>query len=297
MGNFFNELRSFNSIPRELVFDKTLSDRARFVYVYMSCKPEYWEFFLDTMAKEIGYSVDTLRKYINELVASGWIEKGCQKNNNGKFGAVEYILKATKFSDTEKTRHGKNTTQNNNIPNNSNTSIETINIKEINNKKELKEKFAEFVKLYKKLTGKNVRGIETEFNDFSKRHKDWKEVVPYLSLAIRRESKDRAEAKAKHVFFPEPKMLQTYLGKQRAWEMYVTIGEDLSTINSTYTPQGRTIWFNEGTRSYWTDDNFYYGTISDGYDDETRPDGATLTLNNARGDIYWDKKTKKWNKK
>lgn len=65
---------------------------------------------------------------------------------------------------------------------------------------------------------------------------------------------------------------------------------------TTYTPQGRTIWFNEGTKSYWTTDNFYYETISDGYDDDTRPDGATLTLNNARGDIKWNKKTKKWGK-
>ena len=65
----------------------------------------------------------------------------------------------------------------------------------------------------------------------------------------------------------------------------------------TYTPQGRTIWYNEATKSYWTDDNFYYSTISDGYDDNNRPDGATLTLNNARGDIRWNSNTKKWDKK
>lgn len=64
-----------------------------------------------------------------------------------------------------------------------------------------------------------------------------------------------------------------------------------------YSPQGRSIWFNEGTQSYWSDDNFYYETISDGYDDDNRPDGATLTLNNARGDIRWNSTTKKWEKK
>lgn len=66
---------------------------------------------------------------------------------------------------------------------------------------------------------------------------------------------------------------------------------------NVYTPQGRTIWFNESTQSYWSDDNFYYGTISDGYTDDNRPDGATLTLNNARGDIKWNANTKKWGKK
>lgn len=61
-----------------------------------------------------------------------------------------------------------------------------------------------------------------------------------------------------------------------------------------YTPQGRTIWFNEETKSYWSMDNFYYGVISDGYTDDNRPNGATITLNNARGDIRWDSETKKW---
>lgn len=71
----------------------------------------------------------------------------------------------------------------------------------------------------------------------------------------------------------------------------------MNGADSEYTPQGRTIWFNEETKSYWSDDNFYYGTISDGYDDESRPDGATLTLNNARGDIRWNGITKQWEEK
>jgi hypothetical protein len=61
-----------------------------------------------------------------------------------------------------------------------------------------------------------------------------------------------------------------------------------------YTPQGRSIWFNEETKSYWSDDNFYYGVISDGYTDDNRPNGATITLNNGRGRIQWDAKSKEW---
>lgn len=278
-------------IPIEIWKDKNLSwnEKILFLEIDSFTTMERDCYISDEHISEfLGISTTNANKTLSSLIKKGYVVKT-------RFdGRKRYVRSALSYS-TDLTCQNQQTP----CAHNNNTTIDsnTISTNTITNKKELKEKFAEFVKLYKKLTGKNVRGIETEFNDFSKRHKDWKEVVPYLSLAIRRESKDRAEAKAKHVFFPEPKMLQTYLGKQRAWEMYVTIGEDLSTINSTYAPQGRTIWFNEGTRSYWTDDNFYYGTISDGYDDETRPDGATLTLNNARGDIYWDKKTKKWNKK
>ena len=80
MGNFKNELHNFQNVPRDLVFDSSLSDRARFVYLFMACKPEGWDFYLEPMAKDIGYSTETLRKYINELVASGWLLKGAQQN-------------------------------------------------------------------------------------------------------------------------------------------------------------------------------------------------------------------------
>lgn len=122
MGNFVNKLSNYQVIPRELIFDNTLSDRARFVYCYMASKPNGWDFYMNPMAKEIGYSVETLRKYINELVENGWLVKGEQKNE-GLFGAVTYTLNdsktqneeessdGTKNSDTEKIRHGENPTQ------------------------------------------------------------------------------------------------------------------------------------------------------------------------------------------
>lgn len=113
MAKVYNELKNYKNVPRELVFDKALSDRARFVYVFMACKPNDWNFFLEPMAKEIGYSVDTLRKYINELIKSGWVEKGEQQTEKGKFGATEYVIKATKKTDTENFRHGELPTRKN----------------------------------------------------------------------------------------------------------------------------------------------------------------------------------------
>ena len=121
MSNFINGLKKFQVIPRELVFDNSLSDRARFVYCFMASKPDGWDFLLNPMAKELGYSVETLRKYINELIDGGWLKKG-EQNNDGKFGAVVYTLLSTKKADmeeiptrkkadTEKSRHGENPTQ------------------------------------------------------------------------------------------------------------------------------------------------------------------------------------------
>lgn len=64
----------------------------------MASKPEGWDFFLEPMAQELGYSKDTLRKYIKELIECGWLEKGEQDKSNGnRFGAVEYTLNDIKI--------------------------------------------------------------------------------------------------------------------------------------------------------------------------------------------------------
>ena len=70
----------------------------------MASKPYGWDFLLNPMAKELGYGVETLRKYINELIDGGWLKKG-EQNNDGKFGAVVYTLLSAKNTDSEKTRH------------------------------------------------------------------------------------------------------------------------------------------------------------------------------------------------
>lgn len=120
MAKFKNENKQFSSTPISLINDDTIPDRARFIYVYMNAKPEGWEFFHEPMAKALKIGVDTLKKYIDILIERGWLEKGDQQNEKGKFGAVEYTLKAfrkktsNKNTDTEKYRNGKIPQQDNN---------------------------------------------------------------------------------------------------------------------------------------------------------------------------------------
>lgn len=154
--------------------------------------------------------------------------------------------------------------------------------------------FTKFAQAYKRLTGKRIRGIDTEFSDFKSRHKDWKIVLPYLTTAIERESSERAKAAEMGKFFPEPKMLQTWLGKQRSWEMYVTIGEDIEQAESEYRPTARGFRWMEDKRMYLHTGQFFMGDLLDGYQPSERPDGATVMLNNARGVYRWNSSQQKW---
>lgn len=70
------------------------------------------------------------------------------------------------------------------------------------------------------------------------------------------------------------------------------------TINDVYMPSGNfAITWDDNLKAY-----LYIGFYSDGmmmpdgYDNDNRPDGAKLVLNNGRGTITWNKTTKTWNR-
>ena len=163
MSKVNNKTKGFGSIPRDVVYDKELSDRARFLYVYMACKPEEWEFYQDKVAEELGYGKDTLRKYLDELIIRGWITEN-EQQNDGKFGCLEYDIEVKrkvgnlpirKKADTEKTRNGKIPNQRNidNISSKQSLSDnkEIENKKRVSNdnqKKEYSDDFLAFWSLY-----------------------------------------------------------------------------------------------------------------------------------------------------
>lgn len=125
MAKFNNLTKGFQSIPNGLIFDSELTANARFLYCFMAAKPVGWEFLLEPLGKELHMGTGTVRKYINELIEHGWLERGEQSNgkdNGGRFGAREYTLKicsknkpniekpCAENTDTVNYRHGKNDT-------------------------------------------------------------------------------------------------------------------------------------------------------------------------------------------
>lgn len=133
-----NHNKGYESIPREVVYDTRLSFKARFLYVYMSCKPENWEFHLPVMAKEIGCSVNTLKGYLNELANIGWIiyEEQEQSEKTGQFKERNIVMpnyedvRDNEISVNKKHRTDKNTAR---VKTPYGQNDTTANNKEINN--------------------------------------------------------------------------------------------------------------------------------------------------------------------
>lgn len=75
------------------------------------------------------------------------------------------------------------------------------------------------------------------------------------------------------------------------------LGKGESTSN-VYVPSGNfAITWDDNLKAYLYIGFYSDGMIMpDGYDNDNRPDGAKLVLNNGRGTITWNKTTKTWNR-
>jgi len=114
MNKLNNKIKdNFTIIPNDIIRNKSLSDRARFIFCYMASMPDDWKFYQGVMAKELGYTKDTLRKYIEELLETGYLDRE-QRREVGKFDSYDYTLNfspCTKKADTVKVRDGKKPTR------------------------------------------------------------------------------------------------------------------------------------------------------------------------------------------
>ena len=241
-------------------------------------------------------SVDQIRGCIDRLVESGLVLKSNFFEDKMKktswYSLSDDILEL--FGETpnafrEKPNDlGKSQTEDNIIINYNNKNKEIYN-KECD--ENLFSVFSTFANEYKKLCGKHtVSGIKNLYEEFKKRHKDWKDVIPLLMPALKLEHQARTNATARKVFYPTPKNLSTYLGKQRAWEVWV---DEIAKHNDNqYTPQcdGVSLMWNDHAKCYMTPFEIY--SIADGYTNKDRPNGAVVMW---RGYKYiWNGENKEW---
>jgi hypothetical protein len=114
MNKVNNKIKeNFTTIPNSIIRNKSLSDRARFLFCYMASMPNDWQFYQSAMAKELGYTKDTLRKYMEELLSTGYLIRE-QRREKGKFDSYDYTINFSpcmENTDTVKNHSGKNPTR------------------------------------------------------------------------------------------------------------------------------------------------------------------------------------------
>jgi len=94
----------------------------------MASMPNDWQFYQSAMAKELNYSKDTLRKYMEELLATGYLIRE-QRREKGKFDSYDYTINFSpcmENTDTVKNGSGK-------IPNREKSTITNKDSEQRNN--------------------------------------------------------------------------------------------------------------------------------------------------------------------
>ena len=84
------------------------------------------------------------------------------------------------------------------------------------------------------------RGLEVEFSNFTKKHKDWKEIVPILYDRLSYQMACRAEKQLAGGFVPEWKNLQTWIN-QRCWDEEIAINNISNGINRRNNPSDEAV--------------------------------------------------------
>jgi len=89
--------------------------------------------------------------------------------------------------------------------------------KEYKKKEERKEIYKEKFEIFRKKYPGTKRGLETEYDNFKKKHKNYKEIIDLLLPAIENQIEIHIQKIKMEVFCPEYKHLQTWIN-QKCWE-------------------------------------------------------------------------------
>lgn len=87
---------------------------------------------------------------------------------------------------------------------------ETVEVETISEEEQMFDKFRRTYRGTK-------RGLQTEFTNFKKKHKDWREVLVILLPSYQAQQTKREQALRQGCFVPQEKNLSTYIN-QRCWE-------------------------------------------------------------------------------
>lgn len=125
------------------------------------------------------------------------------------------------LSKTDKLNCPEGTNYNKNIDNKNKPSLSNDNtpkgaeseIVEVETISEEEQMFDKFRRTYRG----TKRGLQTEFTNFKKKHKDWREVLVILLPSYQAQQTKREQALRQGCFVPQEKNLSTYIN-QRCWE-------------------------------------------------------------------------------
>ena len=278
---------NYTTISNVFLRDKKLSLKAKGLLATILSLPENWDFSIKGICATIKAGTTAVYSAIDELKEHGYCKVVTNRNEKGMIVGNDYTF--YEGPSMENLNVGNQTQINTNIslPNTKDTDNKEKNKEEEETNKELfeqcwiayrrKGKKGKSLQYWKKLTESEkqivlphikayVTSRELQYQqDFERyiRDKTFTTIVFLKNKVIYDPTRLDKKDKANEVYMP---LTDGALSFNEYYDCYMYVG-------------------------YWDGKH-----IPDGYDDDTRPDGASVTLNNGRGGICWSSKNKKWEK-
>ena len=168
----------------------------------------------EKLSSGTGLSVRNIRTALKNLESTGEVTRESTSQLT-KLTICKYGIYNNSDSQGDKPTDKQATNERQTNDKQATTDKKEKNLKNEKNEEELMA-FDYFRRGYKNAGG-NVRGNETEFKDFTKKHKDWRVVLPDLDSLLKCIINERVVKKRAGLFVPDWKHLKTWL-YNRCWE-------------------------------------------------------------------------------
>ena len=277
---------NYTTISNVFLRDKELSLKAKGLLATILSLPENWDFSIKGICATIKEGTTAVYSAIDELKEHGYCKVVTNRNEKGMIVGNDYTF----YEDPsmENLNVGNQTQINTNIslPNTKDTDNKEKNKEEETNKELFEQCWIAYRRKGKK--GKSL----PYWKKLSESEKQM--VLPHIKAYVTSRELQYQQDFERYlrdktfttIVFLKNKVIYdpTRLDKKdKANEVYMPLTDGALSWNDYYT-----CYMYVG---YWDGKH-----IPDGYDDDTRPDGASVTLNNGRGVIRWSSKNKKWEK-
>ena len=278
---------NYTTISNVFLRDKELSLKAKGLLATILSLPENWDFSIKGICATIKEGTTAVYSAIDELKERGYCKVVTNRNEKGMIVGNDYTF----YEDPSM--------ENLNVGNQTqiNTNISLPNTKDTDNKEKKKEEKEINKELFEQCwIAYRRKGSKKKSFEYWKKLTDVEKqnVMPHIKAYV---STRELQFQKDFERYLRDKIFMTVVFRNNKVVYDPTkIGKG-ETVNEVYMPtcDGALSW-NEYYSSFIFV-GFWDGKhIPDGYTDETRPNGATIMLNNGRGNITWNKNTKQWEK-
>ena len=277
---------NYTTISNVFLREKELSLKAKGLLATILSLPENWDFSIKGICATIKEGTTAVYSAIDELKERGYCKVVTNRNEKGMIVGNDYTF----YEDPSM--------ENLNVGNQTqiNTNISLPNTKDTDNKEKKKEEETNKELFEQCWIAYRRKGSKKKAFEYWKKLTDVEKqnVMPHIKAYV--STRELQFQKDFERYLRDKIFMTVVFGNNKVVYDPSKLGRG-EVQSNVYMPtcDGALSW-NEYYNCYMYVGYWDGKHIPDGYDDDTRPDGASVTLNNGRGTLVWSKEQKKWNK-